>query len=370
MRRILYEKQPGKEIVYVSVVFDKQISDPANITIKDDESVLDSILSQFRRCLCKKTTEGEVAICWLDDKNSNFYEDGTPAILTGEEGDVMVYFPEFWYKWEKIDDNKFKYMFSLSNAGKDWKHVTRSLLSAYKAYLDYDKIYSRSDVTPTTGESVGQFTKCANNRGYGYQIIDFQQHCTIAFMLYSKYKTRDLQYILGAGGATIDTQTGSSNITGIADSKNESSKYVCGLGLEGVFGGAFEYVGGVSVSKNAFTITDPDGSTHIVHANTFYTGSGWVKNIAAEDGPFFDVIPTITTGGNGGFYADYFWHSSGSNLYFARSCEQSYDRGGVSSVYAATYSYVASPNTGSRLSFRGIIHEISSTSEFKSLPLL
>lgn len=67
-------------------------------------------------------------------------------------------------------------------------------------------------------------------------MIDFQQHCVIAMMLYAKYKTRNLQGVLGPGGAGSSpaTTTGSSNATGGADTKNESSKYVCGLGLEGV----------------------------------------------------------------------------------------------------------------------------------------
>ena len=37
---------------------------------------------------------------------------GSPADLTGQEGDVMVVFLEFWYKWYKVDDNKFLYQIS------------------------------------------------------------------------------------------------------------------------------------------------------------------------------------------------------------------------------------------------------------------
>lgn len=40
---------------------------------------------------------GEVFVCRLDDNDSNFYLDGSPADLTGQEGDVMVVFLEFWY---------------------------------------------------------------------------------------------------------------------------------------------------------------------------------------------------------------------------------------------------------------------------------
>ena len=66
--------------------------------------------------------------------------------------------------------------------------------------------------------------------------------------------------------------------------KNESSKYVCGLGLEGVFGGICEWVEGVEINNRVWKITDPDGSTRNVNAGSV---SGWIKNIAAENGPFF-----------------------------------------------------------------------------------
>ena len=51
---------------------------------------------------------GEVFVCSLKDSDSNFYFDGSPAVLTGQEGDVMVVLLEFWYKWYKVDDNRFK----------------------------------------------------------------------------------------------------------------------------------------------------------------------------------------------------------------------------------------------------------------------
>lgn len=151
-----------------------------------------------------------------------------------------------------------------------------------------NRLYSWSDVTPTTNVSLSDFRSYAKARGTGFQVIDFQQHCVIAMMLYAKYKTRNLQGVLGPGGAggSPATTTGSSNATGGADTKNESSKYVCGLGLEGVFGGICEWVEGVEINNRVWKITDPDGSTRNVNAWTF---SGWIKNIAAENGPFFDV---------------------------------------------------------------------------------
>lgn len=333
------------------IVFDKSKSDPQNITGEINSGVLKTILSKFRRCLCKKTKDGEVTISYLRDDNSNFYADGSAAKLDGTEGDVMVDFPEFYYKWEQVDSNRFRYRFAEYNVDGTFKHVPRSLVGAYKAYQTGNKLYSRSGVTPTTNVSSGQFDTYVSARGKGYQRIDFQQHCVIAFMLYAKYGNRNLQAVLGAGGATYSpaTTTGSSNATGNADTKNESSKYVCGLGLEGVFGGIYEWVKGVEINNRVWKITDPDGSIRNVNAGT---SDGWITNIAAENGPFFDMLPTNVGGSDSTHYSDYYYQTSGNSLVLARSYNGSNTNGGVAYANANNDASNTNSNYGSRLIFR------------------
>ena len=352
------------------IVFDKSKSDPQNITGEINSGVIATILSKFRRCLCKKTAEGQVTIAYLNNSNSNQYEDGTTAKLDGTEGDVMVDFPEFYYKWEKVDDNKFRYRFAEYNVDGSFKHVPRSLVGAYKGYMTSNKLYSRSGVNPTANRSTNEFESYATARGQGYQRIDFQQHCVIAFMLYAKYGNRNLQAVLGAGGASSGssaTVTGTSNATGNADTKNETSKYVCGLGIEGVFGGIFEWVKGVEINNRVWKITDPDGSTRNVNAGT---SDGWITNVAAENGPFFDMVPTAVGGSETTHYSDYYWQSSGGPLVLARSSNDSASSGGV--AYANASSDASSTNSyyGSRLAFRGVIREAESVSAFKALQVL
>lgn len=351
------------------IVFDKSKSDPQNITGEINSGVLKTILSKFRRCLCKKTKDGEVTISYLRDDNSNFYADGSAAKLDGTEGDVMVDFPEFYYKWEQVDSNRFRYRFAEYNVDGTFKHVPRSLVGAYKAYQTGNKLYSRSGVTPTTNVSSGQFDTYVSARGKGYQRIDFQQHCVIAFMLYAKYGNRNLQAVLGAGGATYSpaTTTGSSNATGNADTKNESSKYVCGLGLEGVFGGIYEWVKGVEINNRVWKITDPDGSIHNVNAGT---SDGWITNIAAENGPFFDMVPTNVGGSDSTHYSDYYYQTSGNSLVLARSSGGSDAKGGVAYAGADGAASSTGSGYGSRLAFRGVIREAESVNAFKALAVL
>lgn len=352
------------------IVFDKSKSDPENITGEVNSGVLATILSKFRRCLCKKTAEGKVAIAYLNNSNSNQYEDGTTAKLDGTEGDVMVDFPEFYYKWESVDGNKFRYRFAEYNVDGTFKHVPRSLVGAYKGYMTSNRLYSRSGVHPTVSKSSNDFDGYASARGQGYQRIDFQQHCVIAFMLYAKYGTRNLQAVLGVGGAVSGssaTTTGTSNATGNADTQNETSKYVCGLGLEGVFGGIYEWVKGVSINNRVWTITDPDGSSRQVNAGT---SDGWITNVAAENGPYFDMVPTNVGGSDSTHYSDYYWQNTGSSLVLARSSHGSYSGGGVAFANAYDDASDTHSDYGSRLAFRGVIEEAESVSAFKALQVL
>ena len=356
-----------EKIVDAAIVFDKSKSDPQNITGEINSGVLKTILSKFRRCLCKKTKDGEVTISYLRDDNSYFYANGTAAKLDGTEGDVMVDFPEFYYKWEKVDDTKFRYRFSECDVDGTFKHVQRSLVGAYKGYMISDKLYSHSGVTPTTDKSANDFDRYAAARGKGYQRIDFQQHCVIAFMLYAKYGNRNLQAILGIGGAKCNppTQTGSSDANGNADTKNERLKYVCGLGIEGVFGGINELTKGATVTDGNWEITDPDGSTRRITSVAY---DGWISGVAAEDGPFFDMIPTRTEGSESTYYSDRFITKSFGD--FMRSNSDSDTEGGVACVDSEYTESERHFSIGSRLAFRGVIREAASVNDFKALAVL
>lgn len=248
-------------------------------------------------------------------------------------------------------------------------HVPRSLVGVYKAYNINNKLYSRSGVTPTANNRFFDLTNAANARGAGYQLIDFQQHCVIAFMLYAKYGNRNLQAILGAGGVIYEQQnttTGTTNYIGNSDTINEntSGKYVNGLGLEGVFGGINEWVQGVSISNNIWTITDHDGNIRNI---TTCNNSGWIKNIAAENGVYFDIVPTNIGGSETTCYSDYYDKGSGGTLSFMRSYYSAGPYGGVASAYCT--SAHSSAFFGSRLAFRGKIVKALSISLFETLPI-
>ncbi|MDR2883442.1 MAG: hypothetical protein LBU98_06675 [Alistipes sp.] len=359
---VLYQRVP-----HTCLVFDKSIADPANIEGAGDGAIVD-ILAKMRRCLVKKTAEGEVSIAWLDNADSTRYADGTTAVLTGGEGDVMVYKPAFWYKYESVDANRFAYDIAEQDLDGMYIHSPASLIGAYKSNSVSSKLYSRSGVVPSGSISQANNINYAKARGAGYNIIDFEQHSMIALLLYAKYGKRNSQAILGTGGVSYDAANGSTNSLGNADTVGATAGHASFAGIEGVHGGIYEWVGGVTIENGVWTITNPDGTIRGGNAPA-WAASGWIGEIAAALGPWFDVIPTATGGSQTTRYTDYYEYSAGTRVP-CRSFHGSSTAGGVSCAYANFDSSFSNTYYASRLAFRGVIVEAESVQAFKALPVL
>lgn len=351
------------------LVFERDMVYSDNITKDDGAGAIESLLSQFRRCLAQKDAAGNMMITYLDNNNTEIFPDGSEANIDGSDGDVMVYFPEFWYKYESLTYD-FRYYISETEVS-GYTHVPASLVGAYKAYVDNNgNLTSVSGIYPDVYTSYDEFEEAAALRGDGYQIIDYNQHCVIAMMLYAKYEDRDIQAYLGVGGALYDEHhgTGSSNSLGNADTAeegyddDEAAYYVSGLGIEGVYGGYHEWVSGVVINGDTWTITNVDGSTRSLTASS---NEGYITVVAAESGPYFDMVPTETSlyGSTSTYYTDYFVGSSGSsNMRMLRSWSSDSALGGVSCAYARYSSTETGITIGSRLAYRGAITELSKDS--------
>lgn len=118
---------------YTTIKFDDSVSDSANISNLDNQTGYDfdkafvmsghvaKIDGKRHRVLTKKTGSGEVTVCQLHDKNSNYFADAddvskaTAAVLTGAMGDVMLHEPHYWYKGVNDYLSKAKYAHYSSN---------------------------------------------------------------------------------------------------------------------------------------------------------------------------------------------------------------------------------------------------------------
>lgn len=138
---------------YTHIEHDESVADGTGWTNHDNETGylfdndfnpsghITKILSQRHRVLAKNAASGSVVYFPLHDENSNYYADNenvasaTPANLTGDEGDVMMYEPEYWYKGVNDFLNKgIKHSFFASVLPPDaaeHKWVKKETLEAY-----------------------------------------------------------------------------------------------------------------------------------------------------------------------------------------------------------------------------------------------
>ena len=360
---------------YIDIYFGA--SDPAAIYGDINKGVIAELVSEFRRCLVKKTHEGEVTICYLHDIDGRYFHDGTSASgVYGTYGvDTMVYFPEYYYKIVKdvfIKDSIRIYI-SKYKVDDEYIHVPSCLVGAYKAVYYNNKMVSYPSTNVNYAATKDAFKSRASARGTGYQIIDYNQHCTIALFLYAKYGRRDLRNVLGSRG-TLLNNTGWSISSGVKDSdSNPNSDYgAVGLCLENVYDGGYEIMDGITFNRNVYTntytITNLDGSTRTITKNVNNT-SGYIKNILAEEGgSFFDVLPTNNGGSSNIWYTDYFYGIASTDCLLIRG-SLDIQKCGPIALYCLGFNS-GDTNITSRLAFRGSIIVEEDVEAFKALPVI
>lgn len=360
---------------YIDIYFGA--SDPAAIYGDVNKGVIAELVSEFRRCLVKKTGEGEVTICYLHELNSTYFYDGTSSLGVYDTYgvDTMVYFPEYYYKIVKnvfIKDSIRIYI-SKYKVDDEYIYVPSCLVGVYKASYYSNKMISRPSSYAQYSSNKDAFKTYASARGTGYQIIDYNQHCTIALFLYAKYGRRDLRNVLGYRNSKVGS-TGWSTSLGNKDSdSNPNPDYgSVGLCLENVYDGGYEIMDGITFNRNVYintyTITNLDGSTRTITKNVNNT-DGYIRNIVAEEGgSFFDVLPTNNGGNSSTYYTDYFYGIASTDCLLVRG-SLDIQKCGPIALYCLGFNS-GDTNITSRLAFRGSIIVEEDVEAFKALPVI
>lgn len=350
------------------IVQDDSIADPENVTGDVNGTIIQQIRAKFRRCLAKKSADGQMTIRYLKNDDSNYYDDGTAAKLDGTEGDVMVYFPRFYYKYESLGSYKFAYSFALVQLDSTWMESSECLVGAYEAYVTNNKVYSRSGVASSGSISQANFKTYARSRGTGYQIIDYDQHKMIAWLFYAIYGSRHCQSICGFGTNSYTKETGQTNAIGNADTTtaNGNSMSVNFLGIENCWGNKYEWLDNVVVNNGTWVITDTvTGVSRNVSG--LQTNSSWAYAKTVVAGEHLDIIAKEGGMSDSTGYCDGFYTTTSSSRVVLRSCNGSFSDGGVACAQCVSGSSDAYSVCGSRLSFRGVIREAESVAAFKSI---
>lgn len=342
-----------------SFIINQNLTDPAAMISGDINGIgIQLIRQNSHRYLGKYTSDGVMTICQLDDNDSRLYSDGSPADLTGAEGDVFVRLPRFAYKAIKKESDIWEISFCYGDAPDDsWKQWEgNELIGAYKAYVEDGLMYSKSGVVPTLNMSYNDFKKSATDRGNGYTLIRWRHHCIMAFLFYSTYGTTDAASILGSGPYGSAWPTGGRDSQGMRDVTGAPTNNRTHFwGLEGWIGQSGELMHDAYVYSSTSLQIKESPTRYVSKAS----GDGNIAKIAI--GANLDMVPTKYDGTNA-----YKGYGSFRNDYYLSRAGQT-NSGSMSALTAGSTGTSSSSSIGSRLAFKGSIVESTNVADFKAL---
>ena len=294
-----------------------------------------AIQSQMKRCVVN--ADGTVNY-YLNPNNSNFKADGTPSVLTGADGNVMVEIPKHYIKVETVG-NVDSFSVSLTpEAGYvldpsflKWNgtvmvEVPFRYFRAYEGFVSGGKLLSVSGVTPTRTQTIATFRGQAMANGAGWHLTDWNLLNTIKRLCYIEFCDFIVTKYLGNGndtGSDFGITTGQSNALGNRSSNStHNDKYMTYRGIENMYADIWEFVDGVNINNYQFYV---NGNYSTFQSDVFtgdYVAKGpitvagaansLIKRCAvSSDGGF---IPTVVGGSTTTFYGDALWSNTGAKI--------------------------------------------------------
>lgn len=339
-----------------------------------------AIHENMRRCLL--LDDGTVNY-YLDPDNSNLKADGSASVLTGEDGQVMVEIPKCYVKvskvgnkvtWSLSSEPKFGYVLhpaftkdgtlQYDNKLDMWYYVgvTQEVdyvyVGAYQAsvydvsgseYIDglnlddntsrvdagADKLSSVAGKYPMVGLARTEFRSLANNRGTGWNEIDFWTHSLLQLLYTTEYRDLNSQSavsqgvvnISGAYPASSELQTDSphsvagksnavGNQTGGVESSTRDVPWMSYRGVENFWGNCYVWADGVNILDQVYYVNNTGTFTDNTTANGYSqlgtqapTDNGYIRNVQNNTLGF---IPESVAGGSSNIaFSDYYYQSAG-----------------------------------------------------------
>ena len=320
----------------------------------------------MRRCLL---LDNGTVNYYLDPNNSNLKADGSDAVLTGADGQVMVEIPKFYIKKEKVSNKNYWYISSTPEIGyivhpafiKNGVEVNYRYFSAYDACLydvsasqyisglnldnatslidiNADILSSVAGVYPIVGLTRAECRTLAARRGAGWRQADFWLVSAIQMLYLLEFRNFNSQQFLGAGNtsgsylASSSNQTdsphtiaGASNLlgnnstniySGAGVSAKPGTSFMSYRGIENFFGNCWNWVDGFNilsyvpwVSNNDSYFADDVSTNYIQLSNALATTSNYQTNLKDLNGAF---LPSSVGGSSSTYITDYFYIAGGT----------------------------------------------------------
>ena len=284
------------------------------------------IQKNMKRCVLN--SDGTVKY-FLDHYDSTIKADGTPAVLTGADGNVMVEVPKFWYKHE-LNGNEHQWWVSPTPLAGYSVHPwfleggVEHEFRYYRAYTCINQggvLRSISGVTPTRSQTIATFRTQARANGAGWNLCSWNAVNAIQILFLTEYCTFNSQSVLGSGNDTGDDYgiiTGQSNVIGNSSSgKLNNNTWMSYRGIENWYADCWEFVDGINVqnykvylnqnpttfSSDVFTGDYVDSGITVPAASASY-----VKKVSGN------FLPTALGGSSNTYVTDGFWSNTGNRI--------------------------------------------------------
>ena len=308
------------------------------------------IQGNMKRCVLKD--DGTVNY-YLNPTNSTLKEDGTPAVLTGVNGNVMVEVPKFWYKHTLVGDTHEWWVSNTPLAGYSvhpWflEGGVERPFRYYRAYTPTvvaGKLRSISGSTPTRDQTRATFRTQARANGTGWELCSWNAVNAIQLLFLTEYCTFNTQAVLGRGndtGSDYGITTGQSNNIGNASSgPTNNNTWMSYRGIENWYADCWEFIDGLNVqnykvflNQNPVTFADDVFTGDYVDSGVTIPASmsgSYIKKITGN------FLPTAVGGSSSTFVTDTGWSNlTGTLVNFGGNADGVLSAGGFN--YSAYYS--------------------------------
>lgn len=370
------------------VIFDE--SAPTTILERGgNEAVRDAIRAKFKRCLAMPQANGKAAIAYLNETDSTKWPDGSSAPYNTKipGKNLMVYFPKYYYRNEDLGNKRYKYYISEINFEDKYKEERECLIGIFEASSVSVIAGVRSvlgsfyGVESGSNATIEKFYTAARNNGSQWGLIDYRAHKTIANMFCIMYGNTNIHLenpLIPCSGGIGGYNTESGKTINLGNKDGNIDNVTSFLGLENCYAGKMEFVQGININRDTYTIYDGgllagkgsddlilSGFTNVRSIYKVNSGNpvptGYITKIV--HGEYADILPVSIGGTDTTYYSDMHDNSlNKSNTVFVRS---GHGTGGV--FYSSMGIYPTdSGSVGSRLGFYGTI-EVKTKDEWLAL---
>lgn len=339
-------------------------SSPAGIASTEFIQGAVSIHRRMRRCV---VNDAGVVQYYLSATDSTKKADGSAAVITGADGQVMVEIPKFYTRRSKagtvttwsisatpldgfavhpafVKDGvevSFRYIGAYDACVYDASaatYISGTNLDDNTANIDAanDTVASVSGVYPMVGLTRAQFRTLAANRGSGWRLADFWLIQAVQMLYLVEHQTFYSQSVLGAGNTngsygapsavqadSPHTVAGASNAWGNTStngtqpsaSAKPGTAYMSYRGIENLFGNCWSWVDGFNINNNRAYVSnttahfaDDAASNYSSLGTPMVASDGYPTNNLDVDNAW---LPASVGGSTTTYWTDYYYQAGG-----------------------------------------------------------